>query len=101
MNLVDVKIEEDREHGRIAARRDRAAFVVPETQMRAEAAFPHGGLHCPIEYVQEAFWIFAIRVAAHRRLIDRDLLASSRDACFDFASNDRDERFGYRPTVGI
>ncbi len=101
MDLVDLQIEKRRIHGSVSARRDGAAFIVAEAEVRGEPAAPANPRYRPVEDVDQSRRIFAMRVAAHGRLVDTDLGAACGDQRFQFTPHDRDQRFGEGVAVSV
>jgi hypothetical protein len=62
---------------------------------------PDDRLDGAIENVHETLWVFAMRVATHRRFIDRDLAATGSDERFEFRAHDRQQRFSERVSVAV
>ena len=86
MDFVHVHVEKRREHRRVTARTDGAAFVIAEAEVRGEMALAGDGLDGAIENIHEALRVFAMRVAAHRRFIDGDFAAAGFDQRFEFGA---------------
>ena len=69
--------------------------------MRREPCAPDDGLTVRLKSVDEPLGILAVRVAAHRRLVDRDLLAAGICQRHQLRLDDRQERFGRLPAVAL
>ena len=101
MDLINREVQEVRKHRGQPSVADRVAFEVAEAEVGREAAFPHRRLHRAIEDVHEAPGILPVGIAAHRRLIDRDLPATRRHQAFQFRADKRHEGLRDRIPVGI
>ena len=101
MDLVDCDAEERREKRCVAPRRDRAALVVAEAEVRREPRPADDRGHRAVEELDEPFRILAVGVAAHRRLVDRDLLAAGFGERDELLLDDRHECFGRLPAVAL
>ena len=101
MDFIERKIEKPREHRRISAQAHGSRFIIPEAEMRGEAAFPDDRLHRAIEYIHELRRVLAVRVATHARLIDGDFAAPGFHQRDKLGADNRKQRLGQRRAVGI
>ena len=88
-------------HGLVAAQSDGATLVVAEAQVGRQAAFADDRRHGAVEDIDQAATVFAMRVAAHRRLIDRHFLATRLDQRHQLAAHQRQQGFRDRVPIGI
>src|SRR5690606_9028436 len=101
MNFIDCEIEKVRKKGRILPFANGTAFEISETKMSGKPTFAHYRFDGSIEDTHKATGIFSVAVAAHGRLVHRNLLTSSRHQIHQFLTNNRDQRLGYRETIRI
>ena len=101
VHLVDVHVEKRRKQARVAPRRHGAALVVAEAQVRRQPRAPAHGRDRLVEDGDEPPRIFDVAVAAHRRLVDADILASLGDQRLQFAPHDRKQRVRQREPIRI
>src|SRR5207302_9477216 len=88
VKLLDVELEEGREHRRIPPRADGAALVVAEAEVGREPAPPGERTDGAVENVDQARRVLAVRVAAHPGLVDRDLQAAGLDEGLELGRDD-------------
>src|SRR5262249_39156980 len=69
VHLLDMQAEEPGEHRSISAPRHCPALVVAEAEVRAQVAPSAHRLDRAVERLDEPIQVFAIGVAAHRRLV--------------------------------
>ena len=101
VDLVDGHGIERREHRRVATRPDSVAVEVSEAQVGRQPAAADDRRNGAVEDVDEALRILAIGVAAHRRLVDGELLAAGFGEGDELGLDDRQQRLGHRPAVGV
>jgi hypothetical protein len=101
MDLVDGRLQESREERCVPPRRDRAALVVAEAEVRREPRPADDGHHRAVEERDEPLRILSVGVAAHRGLVDRDLLATGVGQRHELCLDDRQQRFGRLPPVSL
>src|ERR1051326_6313704 len=101
VDFVEGKIEESGKHGTIMAETHGPGFVVTETEVGREATFADHGRNGAIEDFDETFWIFAMGVTAHGRLIDGNFPATGGYKIGQFLRDYGDERFGERIAIRV
>ena len=69
--------------------------------MGREPAATVDRVHGTIEHLDELLRILAVRVAAHRRFIDANLLAARSHELHEFIADNGEQRFGERVTILI
>ena len=79
VQFVHVEFEEVGEHRCVLAQPDSVPLVIAETKVRGQAAHAGDRLDGAVENIDEPHGVLLVRVAAHRRLIDGDLLAAGGD----------------------
>src|SRR5215468_2223445 len=99
MDLIDWQIEERGKQWRVPSRTHGAALVVAKTKMCGKPAASHNRLYRLGENFNKAMRLFAMRIAAHGRLIQRDLPASSLYQSLELCANDRNQSLGNVPAA--
>src|SRR5439155_24758347 len=84
VDFVDVQIQERGEHRGVSPRADRPGFVIAEAEVRGKTAFARDRGDRAVEDVDELFRVLAVRVAAHRGLVDANLAAAGFRQRFQF-----------------
>src|SRR5260370_774846 len=82
-------------------RGQRGRLVIDEAKMGTDPGTATDRFYRAIEDVDEAPVILAMSVAAHGRLIDTELAATSRGQVFEFLSHDGQEGLGEGPAVRV
>src|SRR5581483_6131104 len=93
--------EESGEHWSVSPRAHGARLVIAEAEMGGEEALAADGLDRAIEDVDETARTFAVRIAAHGRLVDRDLAATRRHQRLEFGADGRQQGLGDGEAIRI
>src|SRR5579859_7984057 len=99
MHFVALEIQKIWEHGRQSPRAYGPRLVVAETEMRADARVAADGLDRPVEDVNKAFRVLAVRVTTHGWFIHAEFPATCGHQVLEFLTHNGQECFGQRPTV--
>src|SRR5690606_965215 len=101
VELIRLELEKGGKHGRVTPVADSATLVVSKTEMRRQPSATDHRLDRAIEDIDEAARILAVRVAAHRWLVDRDLARARLDQPIELGTDDRKERLRERPAIRV